>query len=1197
MNLLNDRFKIVLEVDSKHVQKGHDQTDSNEMMQSYGAERQKKAKIRGMSNPYNDVIGAEEKKYGDRISADPLTGFVPKNISEIQFDLGKAISTKILYARKPSKRGKAIGAYNVGAGTVKIKFQGDLNSTAHEIGHELDDRFGLLGPEAQDIFQQLKSELENLWDYGSNPPKGDTNPEMYRMHEGMAEFIRAWLVNPNETKRRFPFTYSWVKERVSQDPKIWNGLQQFSNDIRMWWGSTAGEKVGSRIHLGPPGRTNTFVFRRENDRGQFQLTYADRWAAKYVNFFRPLNQAYRWAMGKKGIDIDNLSQLSPAENFEILSRLLLGNDIKMRNAMEHGIVDFQGNRIYDDVTKQPSSFHLMLSQVPNYSWKDIQGNLKEAISVGMAERIVEIPWKLQARQIREDLNAGDFLPPDEILNKHPFILQKYGDKINAIIEKIDKGEIEEELVRLPASRYDFTDMVINGMAQEGMRDYDEAVKAVEEFNKLKTTDPVKHQWISEFNRIYRLIARHTMIYARDSGLISEDSFQQIDNENLYYMAMRRLFMMDPSEIVSGKASKSIMPTGLSQRDGRGLVKVVIHPIMGSDKEIRDPVEALIESYHSVVQNGDLNYMIMQFAKAFTPSRNWYEGTPVKIGEVAWVSQTPEKNSIPFFVKGKKVYLIVPDPEIFGLIRELIPSTGTSSKVVQILKWLPQRLRGSIISAPVFAARNVIRDFQQFLVVGTGLRYFRFKDLLIDKNMRNEFEINGAGQFGYLVNNKRGYYELEQMALYKVSKDPMKFILNMFQKNNSWKGFGAGPSLKVAYEKIFGFWMSGERLTRMLQFKIAVREGMNKYGLNEQEAIMRAAYLSRDLMDFMVGGTLIKEMNQVIIFLNPAVRGLDKVVRATKDPKQRKSVLARMALVLALPGIINSLMIAAFGDDKQKEEYLSAPDWQRDMFYRIPVGKGWVMIPRPFELAAITSIFQRLTDKIVLGDDEAFTKQFYRSIGHLVMPTDVAGLAGGYSGVIGALFNYDFFRQKHIIPPEDVDISVTLRNTDYASQFSKAIQKSTDRLTKDDNHYLIDARKLDAFIRGQFTYFGNFFLKATEALIPGPGQARYKFDITSTGLFRYAHAYSEPDAQWLVSKFKKHPYLKGMPEYSQFSFLRNKLFSEDVQQDIDKRREAGHYLREYSNELRRAWKNVEFYKVDKAKKQISDARLSAKYKLN
>jgi hypothetical protein len=208
------------------------------------------------------------------------------------------------------------GEFQPGSGRVAIKWQKDLNTTAHEIGHAIDDAFGLLGPEAHSHWGSLRNELSDLWEFGSDPPPTHDNPEQYRMMEGMAEFIRAWMVNPDETQSRYPFTYEWFQGRVSQDPGVWEGLKQFSQDIREFWGAEIGDQLLSTIMLKPPKVTSmpkvvvNSILRRElrtgeTEHGQFILTPWDNWAQKYTNMFRPLERVWRWAMNEQGLDLND----------------------------------------------------------------------------------------------------------------------------------------------------------------------------------------------------------------------------------------------------------------------------------------------------------------------------------------------------------------------------------------------------------------------------------------------------------------------------------------------------------------------------------------------------------------------------------------------------------------------------------------------------------------------------------------------------------------------------------------------------------------------------------------------------------------------------------------------------------------------------------------------------------------------------
>jgi len=1179
LDLLSEQFKTVLEVDNKYVQKGHDQTESAKMMEEYGAGPRRNINRGDLSNPEKTGIAEMSHPKGKRIAPAPITGATPKKYWEIQLDLTKATGHKVEFLRRPSTRSRAIGVYKPMSGRVVIKWEGDLDTLAHEIGHGLDDLFGLLGPEAQAVWVELMGELKDLWEFGSDPPRGHDNPEQYRMMEGMAEFIRALVVNPGETKQRYPFTYNWVKGRISQDPEIWDALMQFSRDIREYWGSDYFQQIAAHIHFDPNKVSSPWTWRRENEKGQFRITPFDRFNRTFTNMLNPLEVSWRWAMRQKGIDVDDLSKLSPAENFEILVRLHLGLDVKTINMMEKGFVTFDNERITDEKTGKPLSFKLLMEQLPRYTWKDMNTNMQEAIKFGLAERIVEIPEIVQARQIYKDLKAkGNYLPPFDILYKprHAHIVFIFSDKINGILELLEKGELMPEDVFLDPDRYDFYDMVIFGHHHPELTDYQVAQKAVEKFEKLRHTEPDKYNWISEFNRIYRAIGEWGLAYLRDGGIISKETYDWITNTGLYYMAMKRLFALDPKDLVEGKD-----PTSFAVAEGYGTggkdlePKIVIHPFKGSHRALRNPVEALVEFTLRAIESAELNYVVQSYAKAFNPlfePRRTYEGPPPKTGQVAFISNTPVPQSVTYFVNGKKRYLGIRIPESYEAFVDMLPETrGYGNQFMRIASFLPQLLRKSIVASLPFVIRNIARDLQQFMMVGKAKRFIRLSDILIDKEMRDLFELYGAGQFGHLVSKRGDYYRILKAAMFSASKDPKKWILN------------PSKAAQAIGDDLFGWLLQSERPVRMLQFKAAFREGKEKYGLIDYEAFLYAAFHSRDLLDFMVGGILTKEANKIFIFTNAAIRGMDKIVRSSKRNPLSTSIAVLMFSIL--PSILNSILMALFADDDQIEEYLHHPHYLRDSFYRIPLGHGWLTIPKPFELGVFGSLFQRLFDKMLLGDEYAFDQQFLRSVFHLITPYDMAGIMGGYSGIIAAVFNKDMFRQKYIVPPDQEDASIASRNTSYASKFGKTVQQASDLLTKKEGHYLVDARKIDAFIRGQLAYYGDYFLNMYEYVGPGEAQKGFKFDWTDTGLWRTAPVYASPHVQYMLGEFQLHPWLQNYDIYKDFNDLLQVYFSDEVQRDWDEMERVGHSIRYLAETWRPKFEKVNLYKVDEAIKTL------------
>ena len=1175
LDALND-IGVTMQPGSRSVQVSMSQTDAETTINKYGKEEKGTKDRNGLSNPYNDTVGTEYVGEGDRIAPDPITGEKPKKLWEIQANLSESIGKKIRYSKRPSDRGKAIGAYYPGTGKTVIKMQGDLNTTAHEIGHFIDDKFGLLGPEADQIRDKLKPELSKLWDYGSKPPKGHPNPEAYQMMEGMAEFIRAWVVNPKSAKDNFPETYKWFMERVSKNKKTLDALENFSHDVRVWFGSSYGDQILSNLNLDWNNEKEPLAFSRENREGQYQVTAFDKLARRITYIYQPLDEAYKWAMKKQGVtNIEDPTQLSPLKNAVYLIRNHLGLEVKLQNMLEKGLTDFNLNRIIDDVTQQPVSIQWIIEAVPTHDYHDIKENLGEAFKYGAAQRIIEIPWKLQARQIREDLKTdANKLPPLDILEQHPFIQEQFGEKINSILDKLDNEELTPEDVFLPKERYDFTKEVISGVAQEGMTDYKIAKGAIDEFENLKKENPAKHKWVTEFLRRYRKVGDWYMDYAVESGMLDPEVGKMIKEEGTHYIMFRRAFSLDPQGMLKGEDSEWGGPT--QQTKGKGLQpKLQIHAVKGSDKPIQNPLAEMIGAIMRLVDAGDTNYALMSVAEAFTSKREVYEGTPVNTGELMWISSQQEPRSIQFFYKGSKRWLVVRNKEIYETLTDLVPATTTG--LMKYLTFLPRLLRATIVSAPQFVLRNVPRDFISWLQLGASHRYSRPRDIIYNKEWDDLFELAGGGQFGFINRSRKGYYEVMKQAMFKASKDPNKYIMN------------PKKTAALVGDKLFGWIEKSERPTRRVQFRAAYKEGIKKYKLSPLEATMRAAFLARDLMDFAVAGTWVKEINRFIPFTGAQIRGLEKTFRQFK--KHPGKTAALVTLVTILPSVLNSMLLAMLASDDKKEEYINMPPYYRDLFFMIPIGDRWFMIPKGFELAALSSIFQRGADKVLLDDKRAYGKEWRNNFYNMFNPYTLSGIAGGYAGVIATLFNYDFFRQKNVIPPDEKDIAIVLRNTERASKFGKLVQKASDWVTPGtSNNPKIDARMVDAFIKGQFTYYGQYFLDFMDAALPGQSQEQYKIDLALTGLVKNSPVYNAPNVQWMLNTYKEFPWLKNETPYlDELNQMFRVYFSDEVQADRKKMDEYGQVIREYASQKRDMLEQIPMYDVSAAMKKLKEMK--------
>jgi hypothetical protein len=423
IDLLDKRFKTIMTVSGGQIRQGHDSTESEGMVKQYPSSTtvNKPKDRRGLSDPSIEPIGAQSNPLGERVNPSPITGEKPKRLDKIVFDIGSALGGKnVAYDKRPGGKGSrgAAGVHYPKTNFIVVKFRNDLNVAAHEIGHYMDKLFGILGPEAFDIMDDLRDELQYLWDYGSKPPKNHPDPEGYKMREGVAEFVRAMIVNPTETRRRFPVMSAWFEQRVSRNEKVWAGFQEFSRDVRVYYGSSNLDKIGTNmdLDLDEPNK-NPLVFSRTNREGHYQTTLPDKLGNRFWFMYESGVIAWKWAMKRQGIDPNDIGQLSPLKNFEFLIRNHLGFDVKTNNVDDKGLITFNFERVIDEVTKEPLSWNLWLRQIPSHDWKEVQENMNYAVKVMASYRGLEIPNKLAARQARMDLSTKGLykIPPLEVL--------------------------------------------------------------------------------------------------------------------------------------------------------------------------------------------------------------------------------------------------------------------------------------------------------------------------------------------------------------------------------------------------------------------------------------------------------------------------------------------------------------------------------------------------------------------------------------------------------------------------------------------------------------------------------------------------------------------------------------------------------------------------------------------------------------
>ena len=113
------------------------------------------------------------------------------------------------------------GIYKTNPEVIRTREYGDLETLAHETGHHLDKKFGLNDPKFDEEFMKL----------GAHTSGQNYTPEQIRQ-EGMAEFMRRYLLNPAMAEQEAP---EFMKHFQSIIPKdVQKGLQKVQEDAQIW---------------------------------------------------------------------------------------------------------------------------------------------------------------------------------------------------------------------------------------------------------------------------------------------------------------------------------------------------------------------------------------------------------------------------------------------------------------------------------------------------------------------------------------------------------------------------------------------------------------------------------------------------------------------------------------------------------------------------------------------------------------------------------------------------------------------------------------------------------------------------------------------------------------------------------------------------------------------------------------------------
>ena len=482
-----------------------------------------------------------------------------------------------------------------------------------------------------------------------------------------------------------------------------------------------------------------------------------------------------------------------------------------------------------------------------------------------------------------------------------------------------------------------------------------------------------------------------------------------------------------------------------------------------------------ELYQNLVDTAMLDhdgtFADMMFFDWFQYGRDIQEAARIDIGDhiderdTAGLSKDGDGYRVSAWYDGELIHTYVSEE----LFKSLSLTVGHASDRLDKLARLGSALTSPMKTAitginPNFALRNMARDIPTAIVNSvSGLAFPKYWAMAWGEIWRNSehwqrYQALGGGDALY-YNNEGGYGKATNMT--KGTKGSIQRGWNTVKGKVGW------------FNEIT------ESVTRFAEY-LATIERLGDTYEGRLQARKNAAEVT---VDFSRHGEYGKAINAWIPYWNPAVQGIDKVIRSVVETKEGEAKLAhamktigKAAVTTALLDAILHAVLTALGKEKDWEEL---DDRTKDTYYCIPYADHkYIKIPKNREWGAILGTpLVRLWEWGFNGRSNPFENYFETSFWPNFMPGMPLMMEDGKlrSDIIGIsqaldLANNTDFAGRTIIPYAYQQGSKAGQYNAETSQFTKWLSDALGNK--------LSPMQLDYIIKDYFGDFGKMFTQAT-----------------------------------------------------------------------------------------------------------------------
>lgn len=539
----------------------------------------------------------------------------------------------------------------------------------------------------------------------------------------------------------------------------------------------------------------------------------------------------------------------------------------------------------------------------------------------------------------------------------------------------------------------------------------------------------------------------------DSGMIDNDSYIRIKQENMHYVPMRRIVEK--------------MESGFYKKSGK---IQSLRKLKGGKQDIIDVFESIIQNTYSIRKTAEDNLVkqklfdaadkldmpelirnitndkkvtklelkesdmaIRSALKEEWESNEGYKSLYPNVEDyintfdeeiVARVSNPnfaadPTKNQVAVYRNGK-VNIYEVHPELYQALTG-VESLSANMLIDSLIK-IAQFQKKTIIYHPQFLFNNFFRDSGHNLV---SSNYYTYNPLSIVFGMWSSVKDDKWHKLFQMVGGQTDYYDRTREGNQKLVNEIKRNQYKAKQHETKLGKFAyelprlAANVIMHPLDSLSKAITPTEIAGRIAEFKEGVKKALKAQGYTDaqingldEDAILsllgpeinRYVKQSRNLsVDFKRSGAWTKKykVNMLVNFFNPQIQGMYNTAMLLNPftPKRFVKTVLKGSLYITMPTV---LLWMANHDD---EDYKSLPRWRKDFFYNLPLGNGiFLMVPKPFELGIIFGALpERILEQAVADNPEAW-RDIESTIAKAITPPMVPS---ALSPILSLYANRDF----------------------------------------------------------------------------------------------------------------------------------------------------------------------------------------------